>query len=150
MSGLYVLVLALAVPIVVVVSIVRRVKQISSRLADPTRLQKAFAESAAAALRRAGTDPQSLARLETYGVRDSALDPDSEPEPIPLPHPGRGLQRPRRARVMRSGPVSFEMGDRFRLSEPPEIHEPHGPIATGANWLVFAALAGAAAYYLLR
>src|SRR5262245_27977621 len=103
-----------------VVSIARRVNPISDRLSDPSRLQRVFAESAAAALRRADAQPE----------------PDTPTAPL----------RVRRTPVPRSEPISFEMGDHFRLSEPPEINEPHGPFATGANWIVFAVLATGAAY----
>jgi hypothetical protein len=40
------------------------------------------------------------------------------------------------------------MGDRFRLSEPPEIGEPYARVAI-SNWFAVALFAGAAAYYLL-
>src|SRR5437899_2346892 len=59
---------AVAIPIIVVAKVVRRVKQVTSRLSDPTRLQRAFAESAAAALRRAGADPKAVAKLEVLGM----------------------------------------------------------------------------------
>src|SRR4029450_10389734 len=55
---------ALAVPILFVANIVRRVREMSQRLQDPTRLQRVFAETAAAALRRAGGDPRVVAKVE--------------------------------------------------------------------------------------
>src|SRR5436309_15710227 len=59
---------AIAIPVVVVVMIVRRVSQVTQRLRDPGRLQQVFAESAAAALRRAGADPKAVAELEVLGM----------------------------------------------------------------------------------
>lgn len=185
---------ALAIPIVIVAKIVRRVRDVSSRLRDPTRLQRVFAESAAAALRRAGADPKAIAKLEVLGMGQSgerggvdlraalqearaalrkpdaaAPIPSAAPPPapppslfddaLPLPHAARPRAAPRPAphripRPRRPTPVTpiggFDMGDRFRLSEPPETGEPHGPLSFNANWLALAALVGAAAYYLLR
>jgi hypothetical protein len=144
------LLIAVAIPLAVISAILRRVKQVSSRLGDPTRLQKAFAESAAAALRRAGPDPQSVAQSARF------VEPGSTPPKLPVPEPaapprlGGSLQRPARPRpgppIQRSDRIGFEIGDRFRLSEPPEIHEPYRP-SFNANWLAFAAAVGAAAYY---
>src|SRR4029450_4200567 len=58
---------ALAVPILFVANIVRRVREMSQRLQDPTRLQRVFAETAAAAPRRAGADPRVAAKVEVLG-----------------------------------------------------------------------------------
>jgi hypothetical protein len=186
----------LAIPILIVAKIMRRVREVSGRLSDPTRLQRVFAESAAAALRRAGADPKAVAKLEVIGMGQSgergAVDlrdalqearaalrkPDpGEPipstTPIPSTAPPRSLfddalplppvARPRAAprpaphrtpRPRRPTPVTpiggFETGDRFRLSEPPEIREARRRMPFDANWLAIAAAIGAAVYYLLR
>ena len=139
--------IALAVPILFVAKIVRRVREMSQRLQDPTRLQRVFAESAAAALRRAGADPKAIAKLEVRGMDQSAAQPPELPRPL-----FEAAQRnPRPRRQHRPAPtVGFDMGDRFRLSEPPEISEPRGPLPFSVNWLAAAALVGAAAYHLMR
>ena len=136
---------SLLIAVAIAVSIARRVKQLANRLADPARLQRAFGEAAAIALRRAGADPRSVARLETF---------EREPEPS-APHRHIGaLQRPARPRprmrMNRSGPIDFELGDRFRLSEPPENGEPHDLLRFDAGWIAIAVLVGGAAYYLIR
>ena len=157
MGWLISLLIALAIPVFIIVSIVRQVRKLSNRFSDPTKLQKAFAESAAAALRRAGADPKAIRRLET--IVPSAPEPVpavaidvSEPLPIARPRRTAALQRtPRPRRPMnRPEPISFEMGDHFRLSVPPELNEPHGPLPFNPNWLALAALIGAAAYYWVR
>jgi hypothetical protein len=50
---------------------------------------------------------------------------------------------------MQSPIAGLDLGDRFRLSEPPEIGEPHARVAI-SNWFAAALFAGAAAYYFLR
>jgi hypothetical protein len=167
--------LAIAIPLVVIASILRRAARFTERLRDPTRLQQIFAEHAASALRRAGADPKAIARLEDL-TRGKLRRPHAPPAPIALgvpmqqetplardhPEPievleiARPLRRAERSRPRPhpSAPLSplggLDLGDRFRLSEPPEISEPHGPIGFNANWIAFAALLGGAAYYLLR
>jgi hypothetical protein len=174
----------IAIPIVFVVKIVRRVQQMSRRFADPARLQRAFAESAAAALRRAGAEPQAIAKLEVIGqghASDRAADLHAKtyeariglqrkgsyavptrpptpaaPEPTdlfddgPQPQP-QPLRRPPRARARpaQSPIAGLDMGESFRLSEPPDQGEPHARIAI-SNWFAVALFAGAAAYYFLR
>jgi hypothetical protein len=44
----------------------------------------------------------------------------------------------------------LDLGDRFRLSEPPDISEPPGPAAFGGSWIAVVALLGAGAWYFLR
>lgn len=192
---------ALAVPILFVAKIVRRIREMSQRLQDPTRLQRVFAETAAAALRRAGADPKAIAKVEVLGqgapsepgadlraalyearigmrkhgaavpIRPAApavpavQEPPSlfEDEPRQPPQPPRSAPprvaleqslhrtpRPRRQQAPVAPLGGFDAGDRFRLSEPPELNEPHGPLQFNANWLALAALVGAAAYYLMR
>jgi hypothetical protein len=186
---------ALAVPILFVANIVRRVREMSQRLQDPTRLQRVFAETAAAALRRAGADPRAVAKVEVLGqgaadergpdLRDALYEArigmrkhgaavpirpaapavpeppslfEDEPPPPPRSAPPRVALEPSLHRTPRprrhQAPVAplggFDTGDRFRLSEPPEMNEPHGPLQFNANWLALAALVGAAAYYLMR
>ena len=187
---------ALAVPILFVANIVRRVRQVSQRLQDPTRLQRVFAETAAAALRRAGADPRAVAKVEVLGqgaasergadlrvaryeeriglrrkpgaavpIHSAApaipvQEPPSlfgdESRPLPLPSAASSMRpapnrtpRPRRHQTPVAPLGGFDAGDRFRLSEPPEMNEPHG-LGFNANWLALAALVGAAAYYLMR
>jgi len=165
--------LSLAIPIAIVVTVFRRIQQVTRRLDDPARLRQAFAESAAAALKRAGADPKAVAKkLEVLGMgtpgersaadlRDAlqqarvAVQTSEEPRMAPMKRsvsaPRVALQRPPRPR--RPQPVQklggLDMGDRSRLSEPPDISEPHGPLPFSANWLAFAALLGAVAYYVL-
>jgi hypothetical protein len=189
---------ALAVPIVFVAKIVRRVREVSQRLQDPTRLQRVFAETAAAALRRAGADPQAVAKVEVLGQgaadergadlraalyeartgmrQHGAAVPVRPAAPaVPVPEPLSSFEREPRPQLPRSAPPraalehslhrtprprrqhppvaplgSFDAGDHFRLSEPAETGEPHGPLQFNANWLALAAVVGAAAYYLLR
>ncbi len=158
---------AIGVPIAIVVSIVRRLAQFSERLRDPTRLQQAFAESAAAALRRAGADPQAIARL---GRRVTRAPPAPLPEIARPAEPGfgmerielerdvprapRGLQRTPRARPHPTPALSplggFDAGDQFQLSSPPDLAEPHGPFSVDTSWIVLLAVAGAAAWYWLH
>jgi len=117
-----------------------------------------FAQSAASALRRAGADPKAVARLEELTRRKLRHTHEpSAPVAFELPLPQEEpLARVERLRPRRrpSPPVSplggIDLGDRFRLSEPPEISEPHGPVGFNANWIAFAALLGGAVYYLLR
>jgi hypothetical protein len=118
----------IAIPIAVMASLVRRVKQVTRRLDDPARLQQLFAESAVSALRRAGADSQSVARVEP--VRAVLMQRPS---------------RPRRQAPMNRG-VGLDMGDSFRLSEPPELNEPRGPVSF-ANWLAVALFAAAVTWY---
>ncbi len=180
-----------AIPIVIVVKIARRVGQVTQRLRDPTRLQQVFAESAAAALRRAGADPKAIAKLEVLGMgrpgqpktadlrvalqqaratlgAQSLEAPTELPERVqraefgvvvpPAPRPIESLRavtplrRTPRMRPSSSAnrPLSLDAGDQFRLSEPPDIQEPQGPLPFGANWIAFAAVLAAAAYYFLR
>jgi hypothetical protein len=155
MGWLISLLIGLAIPVFIIVTIVRRLKQFTSRLSDPSRLQKAFAESAAAALRRAGAEPKGIARLEAIAPEPTPAAAFDVSEPIPRPLPRRRTAalhrapRPRRP-INRPEPISFEMGDHFRLSVPPDLSEPHGPLPFSPNWLAFAALLGAAAYYWVR
>ncbi len=166
---------AVAIPIVIVVKIARRVRQVTRRLSDPTRLQRVFAESAAAALRRAGADPKAIAKLEVLGMgepgvrsevelraavqqaraalrKSDAAAPAMPRSPVArLETELRSPPRPRQHhRAQASHRVGLDMGDRFRLSEPPELNEPHRALRFSANWIAAAALAGAAAYYLMR
>ncbi len=198
---------ALAIPIVFVAKIVRRVREVSQRLQDPTRLQRVFAETAAAALRRAGADPRAVAKVEVLGqgpAEDRAEqlravayeariglqrkggyavptrspapavpaaqelpslfeDGPRRPPPPQQPQPPRSAPprvaleqslhrtpRPRRHQAPVAPLGGFDAGDRFRLSEPPEMNEPHGQLQFNANWLALAALVGGAAYYLMR
>jgi hypothetical protein len=65
------------------------------------------------------------------------------------------LQRPPRpTRRQPTAPIAplggLETGESFRLSEPPEAGEPHGPFPFSSNWLALAAAIGTAAYYLVR
>jgi len=175
---------SVAIPIAIVVAIVRRVARVSERLRDPTRLQRAFAESAAAALRRAGADPKAVAKLEVlrpeptvdrvadrnavayeariglqrkggYAMQPRppvavAPEPPSliEDEPRPRLQPLRRAPRPR-AQPTPSPSLGLDLGDSFRLDEPPEINEPRGAFAV-SNWFAFALFASAAAYCFLR
>jgi hypothetical protein len=126
-------------------------------------------------LRRAGADPKAIAKLEVLGM-GGAGEPGAVDSPVPIPSAApshslfdaapqrppvarprtatvRAQHRPPRSRRSHT-PVTplggFEMGDRFRLSEPPEISEPRGPLSFSVNWLAAAALVGAAAYHLMR
>jgi hypothetical protein len=170
----------IAIPIVFVVKIVRRLQRVG--FSDPARLQRAFAESAAAALRRAGAEPQAVAKLEVLGQRPAgnrAADlhakayesriglqrkgnyavstrPPTPAAPAPPrlledePHPQPLRRRPRpRARPTQGPIVGLDMGESFRLSEPPDQGEPHTRVAI-SNWIAVALFAGAAAYYFLR
>jgi hypothetical protein len=158
---------ALAIPIAIVAKIVRRVREVTSRLRDPTHLQRVFAQSTAAALRRAGTDPLAVAaRVEAPGAggagdrRAADLRAVLEEARAALPAPARPIEayeaerplhRPPRPRHDPVTPLGgFEAGDRFRLSEPPELSEPHGPASLSGSWLALVALLGAAAYFFLR
>ncbi len=98
-----------AIPIAIVVTIVRRLARVSQRLRDPTRLQ------------------QAVAKLEVIGMG--------------APHA--------RARPPTNRLGGLDMGDSFRLSEPPDQGEPHARVAI-SNWFAVALFAGAAAYYFLR
>src|SRR5262245_28710285 len=94
--------ISLAIPIAIVVTILRRIQQATRRLNDPARLQRAFAESAAAALKRAGADPETVAKLEVLGVPGppTATRRVALKRPPPPPRP----QRPRRPQpVARAG-----------------------------------------------
>src|SRR5688572_11765234 len=113
-------------------------------LSDPARLQRAFAEHAATALRRAGADPESIAKLEVLR-RPPATERVVEPVRA-LPHARRSPRpRPRPAQPS----LGLDMGDSFRLSQPPDQGEPQAPFGI-SNWVVMALLVGAAAYFLLR
>ena len=61
-----------AIPIAIVVTIVRRVQQIRVGVSDPRASSSVFAEPAAAALRRAGADPEAVAKLEVLGQEHAA------------------------------------------------------------------------------
>jgi hypothetical protein len=177
----------IAIPVLFVVKIVRRLQQVGRRFSDPARLQRVFAESAAAALRRAGADSQAVAKIEVLGQRPASdraaalhakayeariglqrkgayavpTQPPSVagPEPIHLfeeePQPRPQLLQPRRrparprVRTTQAPITGLDMGESFRLSEPPEQGEPHVR-ASISNWFVVALFAGAAAYYFLR
>jgi hypothetical protein len=163
---------AVAIPIIVITRIALRVSEVAKKLRDPARLQQAFAETTAA-LRRAGADPRALEKL-----RGAALRKPEAPSPIPAPArllrpatepldfvvakplpsaraPRRSLQRTPRPR-RRSAPMpvaplgGLDASDRFRLSEPPDIGEAPGPLGFSANWLLVAAFAGGAVYFLIR
>jgi hypothetical protein len=157
-----------AIPIVVLTRIALRVSEAAKKLRDPARLQQMFAETAAAALRRAGADPKALEKLTVLGPRTPPL---AQPLPVaseplsfevmnplaPAAAPRRGLQRaprPRRRSARAPAPLAplggLDASDRFRLSEPPDIGEAQGLLGFDANWLLIAALAGGAAWYLVR
>jgi len=148
----------IAVPIVFIVRIARRLQQVSRGFSDPARLQRVFAESAAAALRRAGADPQAVAKLEGLAQKPSAdrvadrniaaheARPLFEAEPRPQVQP---LRRPPRLRPTQSASLGLDLGESFRLSEPPEIAEPRSAFAL-SNWFALVLFAGAAAYHFLR
>ncbi|HKA16362.1 MAG TPA: hypothetical protein VKH41_15165 [Myxococcota bacterium] len=165
--------IAVAIPIAIAVSIARRVERVARRLSDPARLQRAFAESGAAALRRAGADPEAVAKLEVvgmgavgdHGATDlrAALEEARAAMTAPAvklrrtalqdpPRPPRTPREPRPVRPRRQAPVQqpigLDTGDRFRLSEPPDMGEQHGPF--NANWLALAVAIGAVAYYLMN
>ena len=146
----------IAIPIVVVVKIVRRLQRVSRRFSDPARLQRVFAESAAAALRRAGADPEAVARLEVVSAmptrpRDVAaaepiqrFEDELQPRLQPLRRPARPRMRPKQSPI-----AGLDLGESFRLAEPPEQGEPYVRVAI-SNWFGVALVAGAAAYYFLR
>src|SRR5262249_7624116 len=64
MFGLVMTLIAVAIPI----ATARRGARVGRRRPPPARLQRAFAESGAAALRRAGADPEAVAKLEVVGM----------------------------------------------------------------------------------
>jgi hypothetical protein len=107
-----------------------------------TRLQELIAEGARQALLRSGADHEAVARVEEL-LQPKTRPPPPRPEPL-VP------RAPRRMRPAARTVVGLDMGDRFRLSEPPDLGESHGPRAFNANWLAVAALAFAALYYLVR
>jgi hypothetical protein len=149
---------AVAIPIIVVAMIVRRVREVllgtgqsSERGAVDLR---AALQEARAALRK----PDAAASIPLAAPLP-APPPSLFDDALPLPPVARprAAARPaphRTPRPRRPTPVTpiggFDMGDRFRLSEPPEIREARRPLPFNANWLAAAALVGAAAYYLLR
>jgi type II secretory pathway pseudopilin PulG len=159
----------IAIPIAVVVSLIRRMGQFTDRLRDPSRHQRVFAEHAAAALRRAGAEPEALAKLERLGRDPAKIETDlrvaayeariglqrpAAPEPARVfddPPRAQALRRPPRPRPRptQSPSLGLDLGESFRLSEPPEINEPHAPFAI-SNWLAVALFAGAAAWAFLR
>ena len=59
---------AIAIPIAIAVTIIRRAQQVAQRLRDPNRLQQGIAESAAAALGRAGADPRAATKVQVLGM----------------------------------------------------------------------------------
>jgi hypothetical protein len=118
-------------------------------------------QEARAALRR----PDTAARIPSTAPIPSAAPPPAQPrslfdDALPLPSVARPRAatlhalhrppRPRRQHTPAAPSAGLQMGDRFRLSEPPEISEPHGPLSFNANWFAAAALVGATAYYLMR
>ena len=133
-----------AIPIAIVVKVVRRLQQMTRGLSDPARLQRAFAEHAATALRRAGADPQSIAKLDVLRQPPAT---DRVVEPVrALPRAPRSPRpRPRPSQPL----LGLDMGDSFRLAQPPDQGEPQAPFGI-SNWVVMALLVGAAAYFLLR
>jgi hypothetical protein len=169
----------IAIPIAVVVSLIRRMGQFTDRLRDPSRHQRVFAEHAAAALRRAGAEPEALAKLERLGrgpaklerlgrgpakietdLRVAAYEARIGLQRPAAPEPARVFDDPPRAQALRRPPrprprptqspsLGLDLGESFRLSEPPEINEPHAPFAI-SNWLAVALFAGAAAWAFLR
>jgi hypothetical protein len=146
----------IAIPIVFVVKIARRVQQISRRFSDPARLQRAFAESAAVDLHATAYEARiGLQRKGAYAVPTrppGAVAPEPiqlfEEEPQPKPPP---LRRPTRLRVRptQSPIAGLDMGESFRLAEPPDQGEPPVRVAI-SNWFGVALFAAAAVYYFLR
>ena len=124
-----------AIPIAIVWKVVRRLQQVRREFSDPARLRRAFAEHAASALRRAGADPQSVAKLEVLTQ-----------QPV---QPRPAMRRPQRHRPTPAPIAGLDTGESFRLSQPPDHGEPHAPFAI-SNWIAVALFAGAAAYWLLR
>jgi len=136
-----------AIPIAIVVKVVRRLQQMTRGLSDPARLQRAFAEHAATALRRAGADPRSIAKLEVLR-QPLATERGVAPPVRALPRAPRS-PRPRPRPSPSQASLGLDMGDSFRLAQPPDQGEPHAPVAI-SNWLAVALFAVAAAYWFLR
>jgi|SRR5688572_16182752 len=125
-----------AIPIAIVWKVVRRLQQVRREFSDPARLRRAFAEHAASALRRAGAEPRSVAKLEVLAQ-----------QPVLQRRPG--MQRPQRHRPTPASIAGLDTGESFRLSQPPDHGEPHAPFAI-SNWIGVGLLAGAAAWWFLR
>lgn len=125
-----------AIPIAIVWKVVRRLQQVRREFSDPARLQRAFAEHTASALRRAGAAPQLGAELEVL-----AQQPGLQRRPA--------MQRPQGRRPTPAPIAGLDTGESFRLSQPPDHGEPHAPFAI-SNWIGVALLAGAAAWWFLR